>query len=109
MIFPVLPGMRDRVRALAASLQGEHRAEYERSQRRAGVTKEVWFLQETPEGDRAIVYMEAKDPNAMMDAAAHSQHPFDVWFREETVAITGIEFDHLEPWRPFETIHRFGV
>jgi Family of unknown function (DUF6176) len=109
MSFPLLPGQRERVRALVRALTNERRDEYERSQRRAGVTREVWFLQETSQGDRAIVYFEARDPVAAIDAMTRSEDPFDLWFKNETWEITGMSFDHPEPWIPFESVMHYGL
>jgi hypothetical protein len=108
MSFPILPGQRERVRALVRALTNERRGEFEQFQRRTGVTHEAWFLQETEQGDRAIVYFESRDPVEVLDAITRSEDPFDVWFKNETWEITGISFDHLEPWIPFECVMDFG-
>jgi hypothetical protein len=108
VVFPILPGMRGRVRELARSLREERGREYRHSLRRMGVSKEVWFLQETSAGDRAIVYFESKDPIQSLDLMTRSEDPFDLWFKGETSAITGMDFDHPEPWLPFQAVHVFG-
>jgi len=63
--IPVLPGRTDLGRrALGACWRGERRAAYEDARRRAGITKEAVWIQTTPTGDLAVVYLEADDLDA---------------------------------------------
>lgn len=89
MMFPILPGKRDALRQFADELHGPRRHEYEASQ--LTVTKESWFLQETPMGDFCIVHLIAQDPAAVYAALATSTEPFDVWFREQVQDCTGLD------------------
>ena len=89
LVLPVLPGKREALQAFSNALSGERRAEYELSQ--ATVTKESWFLQPTPHGDLLLVHFEAPDTVAVLTALAVSEEPFDVWFRAQTLDITGVD------------------
>ena len=76
---PVLPGKTGADRAAMASVQGERKAAYESSRERHGITREAVWIQPTPGGDVAVVYLEAEDLPA---ALGSSRDPFDSWFRD---------------------------
>lgn len=86
---PLLPGKTDAARAFAHSLMNERQADLDNAQ--VTVTKESWFLQETPHGDFLIVYYHSPNPDKVHAALAVSEEPFDVWFREQILDITGID------------------
>ncbi len=79
-VFPILPGKTE---------QWKHFSQT--SRKRLGVTREVAYLQQTPQGDMAVVYMEAQDIAAMLQGLGSSQEPFDVWFREQVKDIHGVD------------------
>lgn len=89
MAFPVLPGQRDALIEFASKLMGERRAEFDNSQ--VTVSKEQWYIQSTPLGDLCVVRVEAADPMAVFEGLASSTEPFDVWFREQVQATTGVD------------------
>jgi hypothetical protein len=78
-----LPGKEAVWKRHVAELAGPRKAEYEESRRRAGVTTERVWLQHTPQGDFAIVYLEAADIGKVFETFLTSQEPFDQWFREQ--------------------------
>lgn len=86
---PLLPGKTDAAREFAATISGPRRSELDNAQ--TTVTKESWFLQETPHGDFMIVYYLSPDPDKVHAALAVSQDPFDVWFRAQILELTGID------------------
>jgi hypothetical protein len=88
--FPVLSGKEDEPRKFAEETL-ERREEFEASQRRLGVTKEEWALQQTPMGSMVIVRFESSDVAAAFAGLAESNDAFDVWFRERVLEITGVD------------------
>jgi hypothetical protein len=68
------------------------------------VTKESWFLQETPHGDFLIVYYHAPDLEAVHKGLAVSTEPFDVWFREQVLDITGLDISTPMPSLPAQIL-----
>ncbi len=56
---PILPGKTPAAYAFAEALSTERRADMDRAQ--VSITKESWFIQETPHGDFMIVYYHAPD------------------------------------------------
>jgi hypothetical protein len=61
VVFPVLPGKTADARAFMRELDTQRMAEYDRSERRIGISKEMWFLASLPSGDQLVGYMEAQD------------------------------------------------
>jgi hypothetical protein len=60
LAVPVLPGKSNAARDFLRSLDHERHAEYDRSEQRIGITKEVWFLAPLPSGDHLVAYMESR-------------------------------------------------
>ena len=83
VVFPLLPGKTEEARAFQRELDTERKAEYDRSERRIGITKEYWFIASVPSGDQLVVYMESADFNRALGMFSQSQEPFDVWFKHQ--------------------------
>jgi hypothetical protein len=88
--FPVLPGKEDDARKFAQETLGRGE-EFSASQKRAGITKEEWSLQQTPMGSLVLVRLESPDPAASLAGFGQSQDPFDVWAHERIQEITGVD------------------
>lgn len=88
---PILPGKTEADRAaMEACARGERRSSYDSSRRRHGIPRESVWIQQTPAGDLAVVYLEADDLEAAFQGLGSSQDPFDQWFREVIEDIHGI-------------------
>ena len=79
---PILPGKTDAWKAATAEILGARSAEYEESRSRMGITRECVSLQQTPDGDFVIVYLEGEDPDGLVGRYLNSDHPCDRWFPE---------------------------
>jgi hypothetical protein len=89
---PLLPGKTEADRdALASCANGDRRADHQASRERAGITREAVWIQSTPDGDVAVVVVEAPDIEAAMGALATSDEPFDKWFREHVRDVHGMD------------------
>ncbi|MBS1718289.1 MAG: hypothetical protein JSS72_11215 [Armatimonadetes bacterium] len=95
---PILPGKTEAALAFAEALNTTRRAELDKTQVR--VTKESWFLQETPMGDFLIICFTADDGNKVNESLTASQEPFDVWFKDQIMDITGIDANQPLPQLP---------
>ncbi len=91
---PILPGKMDAWKDFVRTLAKDRINEYEKSRNRAGIKKEVAWIQNTPQGDMAIVYIEAKDIPKAIEHFGKSQESFDVWFRDMVREIHGVDFTH---------------
>jgi hypothetical protein len=89
---PLLPGKTDADReALASCADGDRSAHHRASRERAGITREAVWIQSTPDGDVAVVVVEAPDIEAAMGALATSDEPFDKWFRQHVSDVHGMD------------------
>ena len=91
-VAPILPGKTETDRAnLLSCAQGERHVDFVESRRRAGITREATWIQSTPMGDLAVVFIESDDPEAAMKTLATSDDPFDRWFRDAIQDVHGID------------------
>lgn len=92
---PIVPGKTDLLREASKTQApgGERHAAYEASRERHGITREAAWIQSTPMGDMTVVYIEADDIETVFAGLGSSQDPFDVWFRENTREIHGINIE----------------
>jgi len=68
----------------------------EEFQRRVGITRQAVWLQQTSQGDMAIVYLEADDPGRMFQELASSDKPFDRWYLQQLKEIHGIDLSETQ-------------
>jgi hypothetical protein len=100
---PILPGKEQADLDGFEEVRGSRREDYEASRRRAGITREIVWHQETPNGTVAVVYLEADDVGASMQALGTSDDPFDQWFRDLIGEVHGIDLSEGGP--PPELVH----
>jgi hypothetical protein len=62
-------------------LEEKRKPDYDRSERRIGITKEAWYLARTPGGDQFVAYMETPDFGQALSLFSGSQDEFDLWFK----------------------------
>src|SRR5215469_6909622 len=101
--LPTIPGGSTELRNAAGELRDGRRADFEAFHQRAGLTKERWFLQQTPQGELLILVLEG-DPLRAIGTLATSTEPFDVWFREKAKRIHGVDFSQPLPAPPPEMV-----
>ena len=106
--LPVLPGKREALKEFGKTATSSRRSEFAASERRLGIPKEAWFLQTTPQGDFALVYLEARDPAKALGEFARSQDAFDRWFKDQVKAITGVDLNQPPAGPPPEQVISFG-
>ena len=61
LVIPVLAGRGDAARDFMHQLDHEREAEYDRSEQRIGISKEVWFLASGPSEILLVAYIEADE------------------------------------------------
>jgi hypothetical protein len=89
--FPVLPGKEQAAREFGKACMGSRRTECSAYLKRAGITKETWYLQKTPLGSFVLVSFEAPDVIKTFEILAKSKEPFDVWFKEQALQVSGVD------------------
>ena len=106
--FPVLPGKEEQLREMAAAMAGDRRAEAAEFYRSFGVTRESWHLQHTDHGAWVIGVTDVPDDlEAKAQAYATSERPFDRWFKNQVLAISGIDPDVEPLGPPTQTLFEF--
>jgi hypothetical protein len=99
--FPVLPGKEDAGRAFAKETMGARRSGYDESQKRGGITRETWSLQQMPDGSSAVlVWFEAEDPDKAFAELAQDTSDFAVWFRGQVKEISGVDLTEVPEGGP---------
>ena len=89
---PILPGKTDADRSAMRSVSdGERKSAHRASRERNGISREAVWIQQTPGGDMAVVFLEADDLQAAFAGLGSSQEPFDIWFRDMVQDIHGID------------------
>ena len=108
LALPVLPGKTAAARAFLQQLDGPRHTDFDRSERRIGITKELWFLAPLPSGEQLIVYMESPDFGRALQMFVGSRDPFDVWFKEQMLAATGVDLNNPPAdMKPAELLSRY--
>ncbi len=106
-MVPILPGQEEADRHFIAEIQGSRRAGYEETWRRFGVRAERIWHQVTPQGTVAVVYLELDDPARLFGGLATSDDAFVVWFREQILAIHGLDLSQPPSGPPNEQLHEW--
>lgn len=94
LAMPLLPGKAAEARAFLQQLDGARRAEFDASERRIGITKELWYLAKLPSGDHLIAYMESGDFGGALQGFVGSRDSFDMWFKAQMQAVTGVDLNN---------------
>ncbi|MHB8605621.1 MAG: hypothetical protein ACYDCK_10245 [Thermoplasmatota archaeon] len=95
--LPILPGRTQAIRDVYAACMGPRRAEFAASRERAGIRRELKWIQTTPGGDFLIRYVEADDAPAALERSWRSEHPFDVGMRKAIRDATGVDVTGARP------------
>jgi hypothetical protein len=97
LVLPILPGKTDDARAFQRELDTTRKPDYDRSERRIGITKEVWYIAALPSGDHFVAYMESADFNRALQMFVSSRDEFDEWFKRRLADVTGVDMNNLPP------------
>ena len=90
--FPILPGKVDDARAFAKETMDARRSGFDESQKRGGVTRETWSIQEMPDGSAIVlVWFESPDPDKTFAELSQESSEFAVWFRGRVQELNGID------------------
>ena len=93
LVTPVLAGRADAAREFPGRLDGDSRADYQRSEQRLGISKEVWFLASGPRDVSLVAYIEAAGFAHSLQAFAASRDAFDVWFKHQLLHVSGVDLN----------------
>jgi hypothetical protein len=89
----VLPGRTVDARTFLRQLDRQRRDDYDRSEQRLAITKEVWFMASVAGHDLLIAYIEAADFQRATETFSASRNPFDLWFKDQLAQVTGLDLN----------------
>lgn len=91
--LPLIPGKTEAARAFMRELEGPRKSQFAASERRIGITKELWYLQQTANGDLFVTYMESPDFGKALTQFGQSKDAFDQWFKQQMAELTGVDLN----------------
>jgi len=109
LVIPITPGSSDDARDFIGELEHERKAEYAQSERRLGITEEVWRLAHTPGGDQFVAYMETADFGKALSLSSTSRDEFDVWFKRRLADSTGLDLNNPPPMQLPELLSSYSA
>ena len=88
-VFPLAAGKLDAARTFATELNGPRRQQLEDLERRCGVDREIWTLQQLPDGGHAILVLFDGDVEKTYRELAAGDDEFTAWYRAQVVDLGG--------------------
>lgn len=95
--LPILPGKTEAARAFLQALGGPRKQELAACGQSMGITREVWAIQQTPQGDLFVAYMAGENVAQAFAQFAASQDEFDRWFKQQLQETTGADLNTPPP------------
>ena len=95
--LPILPGKTEAARAFLQEVQGSRLQELAACGQSVGIDREVWAIQQMPQGDFFVVYMTGEDIGQAFQQLAASQSDFDRWLKQQLQETTGADLNTPPP------------
>lgn len=90
------PGKTEEWRAWVSEVVGPRRSEYEAFSRKVGLKTQRAYLQHTPRGDQAIMYLEGNDLRRILHELQMSQDPYVIVLRQRIQDIFGVDLTQTD-------------
>jgi hypothetical protein len=95
--LPILPGKTGAARAFLQEVEGSRLQELAACGQSVGIDREVWAIQQTPQGDMYVAYITGEDIAHAFKEFAASQTEFDRWFKQRLQETTGADLNTPPP------------
>ena len=95
--LPILPGQTGAARAFLQEVEGSRLQELAACGQSVGIDREVWAIQQTPQGDMYVAYITGEDIAQAFTQLAASQTEFDRWFKQRVQETTGADMNTPPP------------
>jgi hypothetical protein len=105
MALPILPEKSEAWQQYNSQVNGPRRSDFEDMLKRHGFTRWLVWRQKTPQSDLLIVFQEG--PMSAGESIGKSDHPFDMWLKDQVKAFTGIDLNQPPPGPAPELVVRF--
>jgi hypothetical protein len=109
LTIPVRPGRRDELVEFMREVDGPRHDELGTTERRIGVTREVFFLAARGDHDVLVMYLEGESLGDSLGSFIGSREPFDVWFKERFATCTGVDLNDPPPLEPAELLAAYAA
>jgi hypothetical protein len=94
--LPILPGKTEAAHAFLRELDGR-KQELAACGQSVGIVREVWAIQQMPQGDLYVAYLTGEDIAQAFTQFAASQTDFDRWFKRQVQETTGADLNTPPP------------
>jgi hypothetical protein len=98
LVVPLLPGKEDELRAFYREVDGPRQQDYDRSEQRLGITKEIAWLAPIDGGSAAVIYIESENFEQAFPQFVQSQDEFDLWFKQRFLDLSGLGLNNPPRW-----------
>jgi hypothetical protein len=109
LVLPILNGKTEAARDFMGELEGTRKTEYDQSERRIGIIKEVWYIATLPSGDHFVSYMESPDFSNALSMFSQSRDAFDLWFKQHLADATGVDLNNPPPMQLPELLSNYAA
>jgi hypothetical protein len=96
-LLPVPAGNTEALKAKFADMAGSREGQCVANRSVMGVTREYVALQQTPNGDVIVAYLEGDDPDKGMERMMASDSEYARWIASEVMPLMGTDTDHNLP------------
>ena len=95
--LPILPDKTQAARAFLQEVGGPRVHELAACGDSVGIGREVWAIQQMPQGDFFVVYMTGEDIGQAFTDLAASETEFDRWLKQQLQETTGADLNTPPP------------
>ena len=90
-VIPIPQGNTEAIRSAFAEMEGSREQQCVDNRHVMGVTREFVSLQETPQGDLLVAYLEGDDPDKAVERMTASGSEYARWIAETVFPLLGAE------------------
>ena len=94
LVVPVKPGKEEALRDFYREIESAKKDDYDRSEQRLGIGKEVAWSAKTDSGTVAVIYIESENFEQAFSQFVQSQDEFDLWFKAGVLDISGLDLNN---------------
>ena len=106
--FPILPGKLGAFRAFAEEMCAR-RTEADAFYSSYGIVRESWHLQQLPGGTYVICCTDIEDLRAAAPVYAAATAPFETWFKQQVLELTGVDANEQPEGPPAEPLFEWST
>ena len=90
-VIPIPPGNTEAIKAAFAEMEGARERQCVDNRHVMGITREFVSLQETPQGDMLVAYLEGDDPDKAVERMTASGSEYARWIAGSVFPLLGTE------------------